>query len=125
RWKMASSAPDDALMLRYRANPRPDGIFGNNNRQPRRIAVAVAYLQPAVAAVDPADVAQPGADRCFVGLHDSLARDPEQPDDRHFRLLRIPRQGPRAHRAAKQRDELAALHSITSSARRRNDSEPG
>src|SRR5262249_23689999 len=124
---MASIAPDDALILPYRANPRPDGIFGNDNRQPRPIPLRArawpdASPQPAVAAGAPADGPQPGADRCFVGLHDSLARDPEQPDDRHFRLLRIPRQGPRTHRAAKQRDELAALHS---SARRRNDSEPG
>src|SRR5262252_8187437 len=32
------------------------------------------------------------------------------------------RQRPRSHRAAEQRDELAALHSITSSARCRNGS---
>jgi hypothetical protein len=40
----------------------------------------------------------------------------EEPDDRHRRLLRARRQRPRG-RAAEQRDELAASHSITSSAR--------
>src|SRR6516164_8648267 len=36
---------------------------------------------------------------------------------RHRRLLRARRERPRAHRATEQRDELAADHSITSSAR--------
>src|SRR5262249_14355864 len=40
----------------------------------------------------------------------------EEADDR-CRLLRTPRERPRSHRAAEQRDELAAPHSITSSAR--------
>src|SRR5215471_5585628 len=37
-------------------------------------------------------------------------------------LLRARRERPRCRRAAEQRDELAPLHSITSSARRRNAS---
>src|SRR5262245_38229866 len=40
----------------------------------------------------------------------------EEPDHRHRRLLRARRERPR-RRAAEQRDERAALHSITSSAR--------
>ena len=40
----------------------------------------------------------------------------EKPDHRHRRLLRARRERPR-RRAAEQRDELAPLHSITSSAR--------
>src|SRR5262249_17963997 len=39
--------------------------------------------------------------------------------DHGRRLLRARRERPRNRRAAKQRDELAAFHSITSSARRR------
>ena len=39
------------------------------------------------------------------------------PDHRHRRLLRPRRERPRRRRAAEQRDELAPLHSITSSAR--------
>jgi hypothetical protein len=41
----------------------------------------------------------------------------EEPDHRHRRLLRPRRERPGRRRAAEQRDELAALHSITSSAR--------
>src|SRR5215831_15391062 len=41
---------------------------------------------------------------------------PQEPDHRHLRLLRARRQRPRCS-AAEQRDELVALHSITSSAR--------
>src|SRR5262249_47212681 len=43
-------------------------------------------------------------------------------DHRHRRLLRARRERPRGRRAAEQRDEVAPLHSITSSARSRNDS---
>ena len=44
-------------------------------------------------------------------------RAAEEPDHRHRRLLRARRERPRGRRAAEQRDELAPLHSITSSAR--------
>src|SRR5262249_39977187 len=44
-----------------------------------------------------------------------------EPDDRHRRLLRARREPPRRRGAAEQRDELATLHSITSSARTSND----
>jgi hypothetical protein len=45
----------------------------------------------------------------------------KEPDHRHRRLLRPRRERPRGCRAAEQRDEFAAFHSITSSARRMND----
>src|SRR5262249_4750401 len=45
----------------------------------------------------------------------------KKPDHRH-RLLRARRERPDGCRAAKQRDERAPLHSITSSASRRNGS---
>src|SRR5262245_34113163 len=45
---------------------------------------------------------------------------PEEPDHRHRRLLRACRERP-SRRAAEQRDEFAAFHSITSSARTRID----
>src|SRR5262249_24223378 len=41
----------------------------------------------------------------------------EEPDHRHPLLLRARGERPRSRHAAEQRDELAALHSITSSAR--------
>src|SRR5439155_991216 len=43
-------------------------------------------------------------------------RAAEKPDHRHHRLLRTRRERPRYGGAAEQRDELAAFHSITSSA---------
>src|SRR5215470_3644728 len=46
----------------------------------------------------------------------SKRRAAEESNHRHRRLLRARRERPRG-RAAKQRDELAAFHSITSSAR--------
>src|SRR5206468_3517886 len=45
-----------------------------------------------------------------------------EPDHRHRRLLRARRKRPRRSCAADERDELAAFHSITSSARSRNGS---
>src|SRR5215470_2165432 len=41
----------------------------------------------------------------------------EEADHRHRRLLRARRKRPRGRRADEQRDDLASLHSITSSAR--------
>src|SRR5215475_12748901 len=41
----------------------------------------------------------------------------EKSDHRHGRLLRARRERPRGCRAAEQRDKLAPVHSITSSAR--------
>src|SRR5262245_15371506 len=41
---------------------------------------------------------------------------PKKPNHRHGYLLRAPRQRPQGRRTADQRDELAALHSMTSSA---------
>src|SRR6266568_4703339 len=46
----------------------------------------------------------------------SKRRAAEEPDHRHRRLLRARREWPRGCRAAEECDELAALHSITSSA---------
>ena len=51
------------------------------------------------------------------GCRASDASTSEEPDHRHCRLLRARRERPRRRRAAEQRDELAPLHSITSSAR--------
>src|SRR5262245_59587728 len=44
-------------------------------------------------------------------------RAAEKSNHRHCRLLRPRRERPRGRRAAEQRDEVAPLHSITSSAR--------
>jgi hypothetical protein len=47
-------------------------------------------------------------------------RASEESDHRHRRLLRLRHERPR-DRAAEQRDEVAAFHSITSSARNKSD----
>src|SRR5262249_32775967 len=52
-----------------------------------------------------------GVDRRVPGLN----ADKSEP--RHLRLLRARRKRPRSSRAAEQSEELATLHSITSSAR--------
>src|SRR5262249_24991597 len=48
-------------------------------------------------------------------------RDDVEASEKRLWLLRPRRERPRGNRAAEQRDEFAALHSITSSARSRND----
>ena len=55
------------------------------------------------------------ARRCWQSR--SATCDSRKPITRHRRLLRARRERPRRRRAAEQRDELAPLHSITSSAR--------
>src|SRR5262249_60192636 len=61
---------------------------------------------------------------CTHQVHGAFnRRAPEEPNHRHRRLLRAPRERPCSRRAAEQRDEVAPPnHSITSSARARKDS---
>src|SRR5262245_35938981 len=89
--------------------------------------VAVKILRNVVPGVsrsrcnDRIEALKPG---CAIAPHVRLAV--EELDHRHRRLLRARSERPRRSRTAEQRDELAALHfrghSITSSARSRNDS---
>src|SRR3989442_1636545 len=58
----------------------------------------------------PANISRNAKKARFVGIY--LGAD----EHRHRRLLRACRERPRYGRAAEQRDEVAALHSITSSA---------
>src|SRR5215831_11678018 len=85
------------------------------------IARTPAVLDPHVAAVDPAQLVQSLLERgeaCpDVRIVRVRSRPNEHPDAPHsLALLRARRERPR-RRAAKQRDELASSHSITSSAR--------
>src|SRR5262245_51864362 len=57
-------------------------------------------------------LAECGQIACTIGR----PRGAEEPDHRHRRLLRARRERPAGRPAAEQRDELAASHSITSSA---------
>ena len=61
-----------------------------------------------------------GTRRTYLRVCSSADAAAEDADHRHRRLLR-PRRDRPARRAAEQRDELAPLHSITSSARASND----
>ena len=73
-----------------------------------------------VAPHDPSQLLQTLMKGCQASLPFRIVRGPraEYPDAAHvLALLRPRRERPRRHRAAEQRDELAPLHSITSSAR--------
>ena len=94
----------------------PDKL-GGDLRETLAASLRPANLDRDGATLDPAEFAQP--------LHksgDPLARGgrrlpAQKPDGRQLpRLLRARRERPRRRRAAEQRDELAPLHSITSSA---------
>ena len=84
------------------------------------LAGGPARLDPRVAADAPAQQRQPLQERPDANLEFRIIRSSRQkyPDAaRGLALLRARRERPRRRRAAEQRDELAPLHSITSSAR--------
>src|SRR6266511_1176784 len=84
-----------------------------------RGACTPAIVDLQVAADGPAPLLQPLQERCKAGLSFRIVRGRahEHADAPHpLALLRARRERPRS-RAADKRDELAALHSITSSAR--------
>src|SRR5262245_59521526 len=75
------------------------------------MAVGISLFDQEVVAFDPAQLPQPAAE----GLDIRMWRDREPADARALGL-RPCYDRPRHRRAAEQRDEFAALHSITSSA---------
>ena len=89
----------------------------------RRIAAAPAIVDLQVASYLPPQVPKFLKERSVAGLSLRVVRryrgehaDPPHP----LGLLRARRERPRSRRAAEQRDELAPVHSITSSARSKN-----
>src|SRR5262249_37370269 len=89
------------------------------------IAPAPACFDPHIATVGPPQMLQYLHERGHASLRLPIVRGNrhEHADAPHtLRLLCPRRERPQDRRAAKQRDEFAALHSITSSARARNDS---
>src|SRR5262249_50572145 len=68
-----------------------------------------------------AGFAQTLAERAQTACPQFRPPNAEKPDHRYRRLLRARRNRPCRRCAAEQRDELAPLHSITSSARARSD----
>src|SRR5258708_6039924 len=75
-----------------------------------------------VPAFDIAGFVEAFAERGRVGCADIGRAGVDEPDHRQRRLLRACCERPRGCRAADKRDEFAASHSITSSARSRSDS---
>src|SRR5262249_37606994 len=100
-----------------------DNLDGEAKRTSRAFGRALAaspripICNREIASFDPAELAQPlhkSNDPLTFGRRRS---GPQVPDGRQLpRLLRARRERPRGSRAAEQRDELAASHSITSSA---------
>src|SRR5215471_5696756 len=91
--------------------------------KPRSTSVIAAFrpaiLDRHILALDIAGLLQTLMKRAHHGCEAVGQSAVEEPDHRHRRLLRARRERPR-RRAAEQRDERAALHSITSSARASN-----
>jgi hypothetical protein len=83
------------------------------------IACGPAVLDPHVAADSPAPFLQPLQKRADAGLSFRIVRGQmhKHADAPHPAGLRPHRERPRSRRAAEQRDELAAPHSITSAVR--------
>src|SRR5262245_40070410 len=83
-----------------------------------RIACAPDDVDPDIAVLRPTQLPQALAKRFDAGAHIGGALAPhEQTNFPHsLALLRARRERPRGHRAAEQRYECAAVHSITSSA---------
>src|SRR5262249_34993206 len=107
----AAAAEDDVRSERNQFRHVPADAFG--------LTGAPAVVDPHVAAVTPAQLLQAGSEHCQTGLVIRTIgnRVGEHGDATHLlRLLRARRERPRDSRAAEKRDELAALHSITSSA---------
>src|SRR5262249_12249298 len=96
--------------------------FSGQRRQAIVMAISPTVLNPEVLSVDETRFTQALPERCHtIGVR---LRRPgaEGTDRRDTRLLCARRERPCRRRAAEQRNELAALHSITSVARRRKDS---
>src|SRR6266516_3918413 len=93
------------------------------------IGTRIAIFDQDVAAGRPSELPEPLPEILKITLRVRIIlgdpqqyRDPPHSNHRHRGLLRARRKRPRRSRTAEQRDELASPHSITSSARSRNDS---
>src|SRR5262249_33057386 len=95
--------------------------LGDQSRQLVVLAAGPSIFNGHILTLDETDFLQPLAERGHIGhwCAGCITRPDEA--DEWDGLLRVHRERP-CRRAAEQRDELAALHSITSSARNRNDS---
>src|SRR5215475_3534975 len=97
--------------------------FGRQLRQSIVLVLGEAVDDCYVLALHIADVFEAQAECAQTVRHRVRRSGVEQPDYWHRRLLRARRERPCGGRAAEQRDEIAAFHSITSSASSRKESE--
>src|SRR5262249_24422016 len=98
---------------------RADQLF-RKNLHPINVAIGPTIVDPHVATVRPTQLLQRLNKCCEIGLRFTIGFVPphQYADAPHSpALLRARREPPRRRRAAEQRDELALVHSMTSSAR--------
>src|SRR5262249_37821736 len=81
------------------------------------MTIRPAVFEPHILTLDVPGFFQALMNRCHILRVRRGRRRAKKPNHRHRRLLSIRRERPRGRRAAEQPDELAAPHSITSSAR--------
>src|SRR5499427_4646041 len=91
--------------------------FGRQLRQSIVLVLGETVDDCYVLALHIADLFETQAECAQTVRHHVRRSGVEQPDYRHCRLLRARRERSHCCRAAEERDERAALHSITSSAR--------
>src|SRR5262249_38733531 len=94
---------------------------GGEARQPIRLIVSPALLDDDIASFDESFLTQPFAEFRHEMRKRRGDRVAKKPNHRHPPLLRARRERPRRRPAPEQRDELAPLHSITSSVRASSD----
>src|SRR5262249_47516788 len=91
--------------------------FCRKHRQTIYFAVGIADIEEDVTTLDIPKRLHVGPQRLREGSAGFARKDEWNAENRNRRLLCPRRERPRRRRAAEQRDEVAALHSITSSAR--------
>src|SRR5262249_29376746 len=107
RRRCASRGDDRDLLLNQIGRQRWQSVI---------VTFRPAILDRHVAALDITSFVEALAERGHHGCVPLRRPTIEEPKHRHRRLLRARRERPRGSRAAEQRDERAAFHSITSSA---------
>ena len=95
---------------------RPAGQFARQHWQPVELVLGPTVLDRDVLAFGITALLQPWLKPAQASAVTSGDCGCDEADHRHRRLLRARRERPSSCRAAKQRDEFAPLHSITSSA---------
>src|SRR5262249_58861212 len=94
--------------------------FGTQNRQPVVVAFRPTKGNDEILPLDESRFSETSPEGCEDARGFSGRAAAEKSYHRHRRLLCARREWTRGRRAAEQRDEVAPLHSITSSARARN-----